>query len=194
MQTFGCSAMKDTSSEFTNDSDEQCSHHTAPIAPSTHINLRTTGRPSSNNQVNQQQKSSTASEDTNPEEQQTHRWTSMDRRNMVQNPSRVHQQSIKTKPATAKMIEAEHAFTTPNKHDPRASYTPQAAMKANIDTQAPTHESNRQDTATSQIHHKWKEHQITGSGKEDCGKRAHIIPRKQSTDQRQQMEDHHPMT
>ena len=44
---------------------------------------------------------------------------------------------IKTKPATAKMIETEHASTAPNKHDPRASSTPQAAMKANIDTQAP---------------------------------------------------------
>ena len=44
---------------------------------------------------------------------------------------------IKTKPATAKMIEAEHASTAPNKHDPRASSTPQAAMKANIDRQAP---------------------------------------------------------
>ena len=35
------------------------------------------------------------------------------------------------------MIEAEHACTAPNQHNPRASSRPQAAMKANIDTQAP---------------------------------------------------------
>ena len=53
--------------------------------------------------------------------------------------------------------------------------------------------SNQQDTATSQIHHKWKEHQITGSGKEDCGNESTSYHATLSTDQRQQMEDHHPM-
>ena len=81
-----------TLSEFTNDSDEQCSHHTAPIAPSIQINLRTTGRPSSNNQVNQQQKSPTASE-TQPRRTTDSLMDQHGSEKHGSNPSRVHQQS-----------------------------------------------------------------------------------------------------
>ena len=174
-QIFGCSTMKDTSSEFTNDSDEQCSHHTAPIAPSTQINLRTTGRPSSNNQVNQQQKSSTASE-TQPRRTTD---SSMDQHGSEKhgsNPSRVHQQSSRPNQQqqrwTKQNMHLQHQTNMISEHHPHHKQ-PWRRTSIHKHHSWEQQASNQQDTGTSQGE-RASDYWIR-SGR--LWQRAHIIPR-----------------
>ena len=191
-QTFGCSTMKDTSSEFTNDSGGQCSHHTAPIAPSTQINLRTTGRPSSNNQVNQPRKLSTAAE-TQPRRATDSSMHQHGSEKHCSNPSRVHQQSSRPNQQQQRWskqnMHLQHQTNMIPEHHPHHKQ-PWRRTSIHKHHSWEQQAGNQQDAATSQIHHKWKEHQITGSEKEDCGNESTSYHATLSTDQRQQREDH----